>query len=461
MLLSWPRWFLSFSVLLILLSLDETLFSFPVASSIIQGRALNKSTGSPLFGANISLIGTARGATTDSSGYYRIQNLPPGTYTIQASMIGFETRTVENLVLKDNETQIIDFLLTPQLLQGDSVVVEAERLWEKYQTNVSMVGMQRMTAKEIVQLPGAFDDPVRAILVRSGSLGAGDFNSFLATRGSSPEQNLVVLDGAIIPNPYRFRLAWGGGLSVFDPLTTQNVRLHLGGYTAEYGNALSSVLEVETRTGDLQRFHGGGVNLTDAGGMLEGPLWNGKASFLLTARRTYLDLLAERLAKSNAVYPYFQDFTGKWLLQVNDKSRITLSLSTSREKADLPSQLAETVGVTEEAKTKLAILSWKSFLNSRSQTATVISYFDDTMAFRSYNPLAESAAADYENLNSKNRRLAFSQNFRCQLAGQSWLNFGLYAAWIDAKIDFRSLERNFYFARNEFPGFISFDQAHR
>jgi hypothetical protein len=377
-------------ILLLFPPVIKTLFPASGAFSTIRGRVINKSTNVPLPNANIVLVGTQWGAATDSNGYYRIEPLPPGKYTIQASLIGFETQTVHEVILKNGEIQTIDLWLTPKSLKGDSVVVEAERPWENYQTNVSMVGMQRMTAREILELPGAFDDPIRAIAVRSGSAGAGDFNSFLVTRGSSPEQSLVVLNGAVIPNPYRFRLAWGGGLSIFDPLTTLNVRLHLGGYSAEYGNALSSVLEVETREGSLTRFGGGGVvNLTDAGGTIEGPIWKGEASFLFTARRTYLDLMAKRLANSNSVYPYFHDFANKWLWHLNEKNKLTLFLSTSREKADLPSELSKTLSITEEAKTRLAILSWKGFLSNRGQLETVISYYHDAMGFQSYNHNAD------------------------------------------------------------------------
>jgi hypothetical protein len=431
-------------------------------ATAIQGRVINRNTEAPLPNANIVLIGTPRGAATDSNGYYRIEQLSPGKYAIQASMIGFETKIIPHVILEDGETRTIDFSLAPTPVKLDTVIVEAEPLWEKYQTEVSMLGVRRLGGQEIAILPGTFDDPTRAILTRHGASGAGDYNSFLTVRGSSPEQNLVVMDGAVIPNPYRLRLAMGGGLSIFDPKTTQDVHLHLGGFTAEYGNALSSVLEVETRSGNLQRFGAGGsINLTDAGGIIEGPIWKGKASFLLAARRTYLDLLADRLTESNSVYPQFYDLTNKWLLNLNERNKITLSFTSSRERADLLSDLSESVTITEEAKNRHGVFSWKSLLGNRGQLQTLLSYYDDTMALRVYNPGADTIISEYQNLDSRANRLSFQQNVRYRLREQSWLNFGMSMALIESKTDYRSDQQNFYFARNEFPRKIKFETTQK
>jgi len=429
--------------------------------SIIQGRVINKSTGEPLAGAHITFIGTRWGATTDASGRYHLEHLPPGNYAVQASMIGFANETLPNVILEAGKIHNMDFVLIPKPVALDTVRVEAERLWEKYQAEVSKIGVQRMQAEEITDLPGAFDDPARAIQVRHGSAGAGDFNSFLTVRGSSPEQNLVVMDGAVIPNPYRFRLALGGGLSIFDSKTTQDVHLHLGGFTAEYGNTLSSVLEVDTRTGNSEHFKfGGAINLTDAGGIIEGPLLRKKGSFLFAARRSYLDLLAKRLTRSNSVYPHFYDVTNKWLFSLNERNKITLAFTASRERADLLSDLSAAVSITEQAKTHHGILSWKSLLSSRGQLQTLFSYYDDAMTLRVFNPNGDATASDYQNLAARAGRLSIKQSIRYRLTGQSWLTAGVSGDRIHSKINFHALEQNFYFARNEFPEKVEFDDTH-
>lgn len=429
----------------------------------IKGRVTNRGTGAPLAAANVTLLKTPWSAVTDTGGYYHLKQLPPGKYMLQAALIGFEKIAIENVVLAAGTIQTINLALVPKSLELESVAVEAERLWEKYQTGVSMVGIQRMKAQEITSLPGAFDDPTRAVLVRSGGTGAGDYSSFLTIRGSSPEQNLVVLDGAVIPNPYRLRLAMGGGMSIFDPQTTQDVYLHLGGFTAEYGNALASVLEVNTRHGNLERLKmNGAINLTDAGVVVEGPFKKNKASFLFAARRTYLDLIAERASgKSNSVYPYFYDFTGKWLWHLNAQNRLTFSFLASREKSKLSSVLAEAVNMTEGANMRHANLSWRRLFGERWHAQTILSYYHDATAFRAEAPNDSLAAAEYQRLTSQIDRLALQQNVRGQLSPQNWLRFGFSGEAVDSRINFRSQEQNFYFARNDFPRDIRYDQLQK
>ena len=436
---------------------------FAQSSSTIQGRVTNKDSGEPLPSVNIILVGTRFGAASDTSGHYLI-HAAAGEYRVQASAIGFETQVSDRFMLAAGETHVVDFHLTPKPVELKPVDVEAERVWEKFQTDVSLVGIQRVRQKEITSIPGAFDDPTRAVLLRSGATGAGDYSSFLTIRGSSPEQNLVVLDGVTIPNPYRFRLAMGGGMSVFDAKTTEDMHLHLAGYTAEYGNALSSVLEVETRTGNLERFRfGGGVNLTDAGAVIEGPIVRGKASFLLSARRTYLDLIAERVTENtSSVYPFFYDVTGKWAFHLNGRNRLTLSIAASREETELSSVLSESVNMTEGAQTRNAILSWRKVFGNGRILQTTLSYYHDETGFRAFptfDSLAvDTLASDYERLSSRNDRMALQQNLRSQLSKGTWLNLGWSAAAVDSRINFRSLERNFYFARNDIPRDVRFDK---
>jgi len=448
-------------LLLLALNVGPTLLA--QSFSEIKGRVTNRITGAALTDVQITLSGTSWIVTTDSSGNYQLQRLPSGKYTLQAALIGFENMVIAEVILEAAKTRVIDFSLTPKPLELDPIDIEAERLWEKYQTEVSMVGIQKMKAQEITSLPGAFDDPTRAVLVRSGATGAGDYSSFITIRGSSPEQNLVVMDGAVIPNPYRFRLAMGGGLSIFDAKTTQEVYLHLGGFSAEYGNALASVLEVNTRTGNLQRIKlGGAVNLTDVGGIIEVPLKKEKASVLLAVRRTYLDLVAEKTSrKSNSIYPYFYDFTNKWLWNINDKNRITFAIMASQEKSKLSSVLAEAVNMTESSAMRHANLSWKRGIGQRAYLQTILSYYHDKTGFRAYAPNDTAAILEYQNLNSQINRLAVQQNLRYQLSPQNWLSFGGSGAWVDSKISFRSFERNLYFARNDFPRDIRFDQYQR
>ena len=195
--------------------------AFPGSTASLSGRIISSETQRPLKGANVVIKDTDLGAATDDSGYYSIRSIPAGFYTIQISHIGYQSHEA-NVHLNQDANKRLDFELIPTIVKLNSVEIEAERLWDKYVTDVSLVGVQRMKPDQIVTIPGAFDDPARAVQIMSGVSGGGDFSSFLAVRGGSPDQNLVVMDGVVIPNPYRFRLAMGGGLSIFNLNTINN-----------------------------------------------------------------------------------------------------------------------------------------------------------------------------------------------------------------------------------------------
>ncbi|MFQ6116331.1 MAG: carboxypeptidase regulatory-like domain-containing protein, partial [bacterium] len=254
----------------------------------IRGKVIDDESKTPMANTNIELLGTSIGDVTDSSGAYLLPQLPAGTYSIMASRIGFEPKVMRNIVLTAGETRVVNIALTPVILKMREVEIEAERLWEKYLTKASLIGVERMSSREITNIPGAFDDPTRAVQIFSGVSGGGDYSGYLAVRGGSPDQNQVVMDGVVIPYPYRFRLAFGGGLSTINPNTTEDIYLHLGGFSAEYGNSLSSILEVASRTGNRDHVRTqGSINLTDVSGVIEGPFPRGMGSYLFSVRRKH------------------------------------------------------------------------------------------------------------------------------------------------------------------------------
>jgi len=442
--------------LLLLNSCDSFLFS--QQQGTIHGKVTAQKSGAPLPGANIAIFATDMGAAADSSGYYCINNIPAGNYILEASHIGFEPMRIDNVVLTAGETRNLNFSLKQKVLELSQVNIEAERIWENYIADVSMVGVQRMKSKQIMNIPGAFDDPTRAVQIFSGVAGAGDFNSFLAVRGGSPDQNLIVMDGVVIPNPYRFRLAMGGGLSIFDPHITQDVYLHLGGFSAEFGNKLSSVLEVETKHGNRDRYHlQGSINLTDAAGLIEGPLPGKKGCWILSARRTYFDWIAEQLITTNSVFPYCSDIHGKIFYEINKNNHLSVRLMKNEEGTRLISELADNVNLNEDSQTDLVSLSWWSFFSRQLKLRTILSYYKDSMRYHSFNIDTTRENQDYEKLNDKVSNFALKQNMRYQYNENNWLNAGIYWCHIQSDIGFKSQERNFYYARNEFPAAMDYN----
>ncbi|HEX9652186.1 MAG TPA: carboxypeptidase-like regulatory domain-containing protein, partial [bacterium] len=237
----------------------------------ITGQVLDDSTKKPLENVQVEIPRLRRGDVTDDSGNFKIAHLGAGVYTIKVSRLGYKPKTVADISVNEKLTAPITIYLEETRIELPGVKVEAERVWEKHLTEASVIGVKSMKAAELKNIPGMLDDPVRAVQVFNGVAGVGDYVSYLAVRGSSPNQNQIYVDGVRIPNPYRFRLAVGGGLSSINPHTVDNLYLHLGGYSAAYGDALSSILEIETRRGSSERFHAqGNLNFTDATAVFEG-----------------------------------------------------------------------------------------------------------------------------------------------------------------------------------------------
>lgn len=340
------------------------------------------------------------------------------------------------------------------------VTVEAEKLWEKDLTHASQVGVEQLQARDIKQTPAAFDDVLRAIQIKSGISSSGDYSGYFSVRGGNENQNLVVVDGTVIANPYRFRAAFGAGFSDINPATVDNVYLHLGGYSAQYGNALSSVLEVDSRIGNDRHFgFRGSVNLTDMSGHLEGPLPGLKGSYLVSVRRTYYDFLANKLAGDDSSFPFFFELAGRLAFDLGNKNKFVLSLKRSREGAELKEDVSDQLNLNEKSKTRLVSLIWKSFIRESWQTKTVISYYDDETEFSAFE-ITEGFGEGRQDLNSRAEHLAINEDFRYRLAEHSWLDFGVHANFVSSEVDFLTEDAEFIYARREFPNNINFDGSY-
>ncbi len=444
-------------------------------SATIKGRVLENKTNAPVSNTEVVILDKSIGDVCDENGVFLINNLKADTYTITAYRIGYDSVMVADIHLRPGEVRELTIYLKPVLIKLNSVRVDAERLWEKHLTEASVVGIERLQARELMTIPGMMDDPIRAVQVFSGVVGLGDYSGELAVRGASPSQNQVVMDGVIIPNPYRFRLAFGGGLSAINPHTLQDIYLHLGGFSAEYGNALSSVLEVATRDGDRNRYHSqANLNITDMGAIVEGPLFNKKGSFIFSTRRTYYDLIVNRFAKSNAAaYPNFYEFSGKVQFVFSESNRLTLHLSRSGEGADLTKEFADDVGVKERAVTKIASLNWRKLISDKWQFDTSVSIYDDDTEYRAFqfdsirvydyelNKLDTVVReTDYESVNMQEINLTVKERIQLKTGDKSWLNWGASFTRIPSEMLFKSVDKGLLYGRLETPGSVGFDSGY-
>ena len=257
----------------------------------IKGYVRDKETNEALPFASVLLKDTHLGAASNTDGYFVIVNAPVGKCILQAVYIGYKTQEVEIDNLKgEDKTATIKMERVVYKLEG--ITVEGNVQTFDASQNVSQVVM---SPQELYVLPNVGEvDIFRSLQLLPGISGISDASSGLYVRGGTPDQNLILYDGMTIYHVDHFF----GMFSAFNADGVKDIRIYKGGYPAEYGGRLSSVVNITGKTGDsYNRRYGLGLNLLSANGVLEIPLFD-KGSFLISARRSYTDVVKSSLYNS-------------------------------------------------------------------------------------------------------------------------------------------------------------------
>lgn len=297
-------------------------------NSSINGYISDLKTKETLIGASASLKGTKYGAYTNKSGYFSIKNVPPGSYEIVVSYIGYE-KIKDKISLVKGKNVRKDFALKMSSIDSKEVTVFADREEEKRQISISKVNIPVSQLKEI--RIGGESDIFRSLQMLPGILTSSQISSGLYIRGGSPDQNLVLVDGSAVYNPSHLF----GFISTFNADAIKDVELIKGGFPAEYGGRLSAVLNITQKDGNKEKFEGlASVGAISSRLSVEGPLGDG--SFFLGGRRTYLELLKALIPedKENPL-PNFNFYDVNAKINQNFGANDKLFLSAFRSKDHL------------------------------------------------------------------------------------------------------------------------------
>ena len=303
------------------------IFSFIIISilkaqtSIISGFVSDSSSGEALIGANVFLRETGQGMATDVNGYYIIQDIVPGNYTLMVSYIGFDMYK-QKTRLSDDESKKVNINLVEQVVQLTEIEVTAEKLQRRNNIQPSKINLSPRMMKAAPAL--AEPDLFRTIQALPGVLTTSEFSTGLVIRGGNTDQNLIMLDGITVYNPSHL----GGVFSNFIVDGVKEAELIKGAYNAEYGGRLSAVLNVISREGNKNEFKGKvNLSLLSAQTTLEGPFYKG--AWVLSGRRTYFDLILPKVLPDNIadnIPPYyFYDIQSHIFSDISAKDRISLS----------------------------------------------------------------------------------------------------------------------------------------
>lgn len=294
----------------------------------LSGHIYDGSNGEPLIGANAIVPSLKVAAATNTYGFFSL-TLPKGDYTVVFQWGDLKNDTLQVSLQADKSVEIN---LLENVTQIETVEVSAKR---GENTNSTKIGQIELDMDQIKKLPAFLGevDPIKTIQLLPGVSSVSEGGQGFYVRGGSPDQNLVLLDEALVYNASHLF----GFFSVFNSDALKNVNLIKGGMPANYGGRLSSVLEVNMKEGNNKQFKvTGGLGLISSRLTLEGPIVKNKGSFIVSARRTYLDVLMKAFINDTSPFAgtsyYFYDFNAKLNYKFSPKDKVYLSAYYGKDK---------------------------------------------------------------------------------------------------------------------------------
>ena len=302
-------------------------------TGVVTGRVtVRADTGAaaPVLGATVSIAGTSLGATTGVDGDFMLARVPAGSSTVRVRLLGY--RAVDRIVrLSGGDTVRVDVTLRPDARLLDPVRTSARATDLELFLAKPNVATITMSAAAMAGVPSVGEpDVVRVVQLLPGVLSRNDFNTGLTVRGGEADQNLILLDGHPIYNPFHL----GGLFSTFMDATVGGVELLTGAFPARYGGRLSSVLDVRSAEEVRPGIHGSAdISALATTGRVGGSFGAGRGSWSVAGRRTYADALA-RMFTDN-VFPYhFRDFHGRATYALPGDVRLAVTAYTGKDVLD-------------------------------------------------------------------------------------------------------------------------------
>ncbi|MDH3456489.1 MAG: Plug domain-containing protein, partial [Gemmatimonadota bacterium] len=315
------------SVLVLLLAIAAAEAAHAQEFRNVRGSVLSVRDSSALQGVVVEIPSLGRAVVTDSGGAFVLRAVPRIRVQLTLNRIGVRSDSV--WLEPDQDMMRVFLALAP--VQLPAIVAEAQleaRTRFEQDAQPRIVTIDRET---ITRLPAPLEsDLVRVVQMLPGTVALNDYTVGFNVRGGEPDQNLIQLDGVMVFNPSHL----GGLFSTFDTDAVEDVAFFAGAFPAEYGGRLSSVLDVSARPGRTDRFGvRGNLSLLSSRLLLEGPIGRTGASWLVSGRRTYADVLASALSSSSFPY-YFSDAVGRVNVPVGEAGNLSLTGYWGRDVLD-------------------------------------------------------------------------------------------------------------------------------
>lgn len=368
-----------------------------------------------LIGATLLVKEVKKGVSSNQYGFFSI-SLPEGEYTITVSSLGYSP-SEKKLILNKDLDQDISLLSRTSLSQ--EIIVSAKKR-DANVTNAQMgqieLGINRM--KSVPVIFGELD-PLKTLQLFPGVSNAGEGNSGIYVRGGGPDQNLILLDDAVVYNTGHLF----GFFSIFNGDAIKNTTLIKGGMPAQYGGRLSSVLDISMKDGNMEKFQGeGGIGTVSSRLSLQGPLKKDKASFIVSGRRTYIDALVKPFIKKGSQFYgsgyYFYDLNTKFNYRFSKKDRIYFSGYFGRDVFDFNNNQRQ-FNVSIPWGNSTGTIRWNHIFNKKL-------FMNTTAVYNDYNFALGALQNNFSfNLNSGIRDINFKTDLDHYLTPEHKLKYGL------------------------------------
>ncbi|ACU04757.1 TonB-dependent receptor [Pedobacter heparinus] len=397
-------------IVLILFLIAQFQFVSAQNKKTVNGNVTDAKTGETLIGASVKLAGnTQAGTLTNAYGFYSL-NTAEGNYEIAVSFIGYKTIRQNISIAKDTR---LNFAMEEDN-QLNEVIISATKRNE----NVSspQMGLQKIDVREINNVPVLLGerDILKTIQLLPGIKSAGEGNSGFYVRGGATDQNLILLDEAPVYNASHLL----GFFSTFNSDAIKDVSVYKGGMPAQYGGRLASVLDIKMNDGNRKTYTAeGGIGLISSRLKVEGPIVKDKGSFMVSARRTYMDALLSLSPDSNinSNILFFYDLNAKANYQLDEKNTLYLSGYFGRDKLGI----ADTFGFNWGNTT--VTLRWNHLYSNRLFSNT-------SLIYSNYNYVIQNFMEENNfEVNSSIKDFNLKQDFEYSLSNSHNLKFGLNA----------------------------------
>ena len=342
----------------------------------LSGRVIDANTGEYILGATVIVDGATMGTASNTYGFYSL-SLPAGEHRLNCSFIGYQTETQQVSLSSD---QALDFELKTNVIAVAAAEVEADKSANTESTDLGKVTVGVETIKSLPALLGEVD-VLKVIQFLPGIQSAGEGNSGFYVRGGGPDQNLVLVDDAVVYNASHLF----GFFSVFNPDAVKDIDVTKGTMPARFGGRVSSVLDIGLKEGNARKtVVSGGLGLISSRLTVEAPIVEDTASFIISGRRTYIDVLAKPFVNPESAFAgsgyYFYDLNAKVNWRASRKNQFYLSGYFGRDVFNFRSNAAD-FGSRIPWGNATVTGRWNHVINDKAFLTTTATYSDYEFAF--------------------------------------------------------------------------------